>query len=294
MGGLGNQMFQYALYRTLLAKGEYAYMDISDYKQEPIHNGYELPRVFNVKERIASSVDIKRLRKHIKNMRIYERVVRKVKLLLSIMPTHVTEKEFFRFNPRILNLKRSHYLDGYWQTEKYFKEIEQIIRQEFHFKQTPNSKEQKLLDKIAAEKSISIHVRRGDYVNHPLHGNVCTLDYYRQAIEIIRSKVHGPVFYIFSDDIEWCKKHFDFIDAIFIDSNTKKDGYKDLQLIASCKHNIIANSSFSWWGGWLNENPNKIVIAPNKWLNRGDLDYSGAVPDRWIKISINESYDKFR
>ncbi len=124
----------------------------------------------------------------------------------------------------------------------------------------------------------------GDYVNHPIHGGICTMDYYQQAIDIMKSKIVNPKFFIFSNDIEWCHSHLKLADAVYITGNKGENSYRDMQLMSMCKHNIIANSSFSWWGAWLNNNPDKIVIAPAKWFNDPKINTRDLIPDDWIKI----------
>ena len=139
-----------------------------------------------------------------------------------------------------------------------------------------------------AASSVSVHVRRGDYVNDPktnaYHGT-CSLDYYKKAVEIIRNKVKDPVFFIFSDDAEWVKKNFNIDEQqVLVSEPEKLSLTEELKLMASCRHSVVANSSFSWWGAWLNNNNEKMVIAPQKWFADPLIDTSDLIPSAWIRI----------
>ena len=169
-------------------------------------------------------------------------------------------------------------LDGYYQNEKYFKQYRNEILNLFKIDDTTNQYLNEKYSGITFENTCSIHVRRGNYVErqhfHPLQ----TIGYYKQAISIIGEET---LFLIFSDDIEWCKSNLDFIkNKIFISGNLD---YQDLYLMSMCNHNIIANSSFSWWGAWLNKHINKSVIYPSHWFNNGP-DSSQIGGENWIKI----------
>ena len=171
----------------------------------------------------------------------------------------------------------NYYLDGYWQSERFFKESEELIREDFR-----PSKE--IVEKISNTpfldtNAISLHVRRGDYITSNGYHPVQSIEYYQKAIEKIGKYDY---IFVFSDDIQWCKDNLKFNNMIFMDGFTDVE---DLYLMSMCKHNIIANSSFSWWGAWLNSNPNKIVIAPNKWFgDRANLNESDIIPINWIRL----------
>lgn len=285
IAGLGNQMFQYALGKYLLEKGEEVFFDTSSYANKQVHNGFEIDKVFEINYTEATQKQIQKVRRFIPKLTVGQRIIRKLKLSLKCSYAHITEKDFGTFNPKIHKLKGDYYLDGYWQSEKYFIEIEEIIRKEFQFKPELDKRNKEFVEKLKSTNSVAIHVRRGDMVNNPLHGNICTKSYFQKAMQKINDKVQTPQYVFFSDDIEWCKNNFSNLNAWFVDWNTKENNYKDMQLMSLCKHNIIANSSFSWWGAWLNSNPDKIVIAPNKWLN-GKYSTKELIPENWKKIDI--------
>lgn len=169
-----------------------------------------------------------------------------------------------------------YYLNGYWQSEKYFKGIENIIRENL---KPSEEKLKELKDKYDTNNSVSIHIRRTDYVTSNGYHPVQPIEYYQKGLDLIKD--YDRVL-VFSDDIEWCKNNLDFKNMVFVEGN---DDVEDLWLMSLCGHNIIANSSFSWWGAWLNENKNKKIITPEKWFgDKSNTNYSDIIPENWIKI----------
>ena len=272
IGGLGNQMFQYAIGRHLAEKNRTALsLDISTLlKRDAINytpRNFEL-NVFNVK---------------------YSKLINKPsssyfnKAYNKLFTSTINEKGY-NYDNQVLSNKGNIYLNGFWQTEQYFIDIEEIIRKDFTFKATPNSININHIKNINAVNSVSIHFRRGDYITNSsavdFHG-ICEPEYYQNAINEIKNKVTNPHFFIFSDDVEWVQENFIIDNATIISNNTASDAFEDMRLMAACKHNIIANSSFSWWAAWLNNNPDKIVIAPKRWLKNIEIDI---IPVSWTKI----------
>lgn len=196
------------------------------------------------------------------------------------------EKQF-NFDENFLHIK-SWYFEWFFQSEKYFKDFEKEIRQDFEFLIQPSKENKKMIEKITHCESVSLHIRRWDYISNPtanaFHGT-CNLGYYQKAVDLIKSKVENPVFFLFSDDMDWVKENLKIEDtSYYIDWNTDNKSYEDMRLMSLCNHNIIANSSFSWWWAWLNQNPDKIVIAPSRWFTSNKMNYSDIVPDSWVKI----------
>ena len=188
----------------------------------------------------------------------------------------------------MFELKGDIYIEGYWQTEKYFKNIEHTIKKDFTFKTKPDKNNQSLLNQIKNCNAVAIHVRRGDYVKNPVANRilgVCNLDYYNKCINLIIRKINNPHFFIFSDDPKWTINNLNIdFPATYVSHNGSDKGYEDLRLMSNCKHQIIANSSFSWWGAWLNNNPNKVVMAPKKWFNDLSINTEDLIPESWVKI----------
>ena len=269
-GGLGNQMFQYAMYKSLEKKGKLVKLDSkSFYETKKEHNGYELERIFDIKPNKPTKEDLEKFDEN--NISTLFKIKRK----LFGDKKFVYDTKEYVFNKDVYKLKNS-YLNGYWQSIKYFEGIENDIKKDFRFKNQLDNKNLEILNEIENSNSISIHIRRGDYMspeNYNMYGCIATPTYYKKAIKVIEEKVENPTFFVFSNDMDWVKKNIQINSRVFyIDINSGNGSYKDMQLMSNCKHNIIANSTFSWWGAWLNENKNKIVIAPKKWINREDVD----------------------
>lgn len=272
LGGLGNQMFQYAFYLALKEKGINVILDSSLYSYLKMHNGYELEKCFGI-----NKLDEKFSKWNLLKLR----------LALKYKPKSIVYSDVNYFDEKVFNTN-CNYLNGYWQSEKYFIQIENKIREAYVFKDI-DAVNAELAAEIANNVSIALHIRRGDYLGNSIYSGVCTQDYYRKAIDLMLSKIiiKGNIkLYVFTDDTEFSSK---FIEKVLVPSklvniNIGKDSYKDMYLMSQCKHNIIANSSFSWWGAWLNGNPDKIIIAPQNWFNGLEDNYKDIVPDSWIKL----------
>lgn len=273
-GGLGNQMFQYALFLSLKDKKEKKIIDLSFFKSNNSHNGYELHRIFKINN--ENIVD--------KKLNLLEKIFRKIKRKVGLEKVIVDNFKYQNFN---FLLKERIIFDGYWQSEKYFKSIENEIIKIYKFPEIKDRKNLEILERIKDKEAVSIHIRRGDYIGHPQLDGMAPLSYYESSIDYIKARVKSPIFLIFSNDIEWCKKNLplDNENVYYVDWNIKENSFRDMQLMSLCKHNIIPNSSFSWWGAWLNQNPKKIVVAPEKWFtDNSKLPYQDIIPKSWIKI----------
>jgi Glycosyl transferase family 11 len=279
-GGMGNQLFQYAAGRQLAEKHHTTLkVDIENFKTDK-RREYSLHH-FNIKEIFCTSFD----------KAIIKWKERTRKLLNKEKPGAIYTEQSRGFDEKFMKLRNNTYLDGYWGNEKYFTTIENIIRTEFTVRLPPTGINEMYLQKIKATNSVAIHVRRGDYVSNKetnaFHG-VCSVAYYQEAITQLSAKISDPHFFIFSDDIPWVKENL-LINKFPVDyiEHNNNLAHEDLRLMHSCKHNIIANSSFSWWGAWLNNNPGKIVIAPEKWNNIPGNKTE--LPDQWIQLHDPQS-----
>jgi len=283
--GLANRMFQYAFYKYLTASGKEVYIDDNSFLPNREHE-------INVSiENIFHNVNFQRASRKMINLLSDQRLDYynkfRRKHLKQFKKSHFKEN-IFSFDASIINLTGDYYLDGFWQTEKYFSGIENTIRHNFTFPEYPSKRNRFLAEMLASENSVAIHVRKGaDYMQIKKHTGVCGIDYYTKAIDYINSTVENPVFYVFSDNFDWVNQNLTNIEHVNVDWNPSVGAYNylDMQLMACCKHNIIANSSYSWWAAWLNKNNHKNVIAPNAWfsddLNNETIDI---VPQSWIKI----------
>ena len=281
-GGLGNQMLQYATGLAVAsAQCEELKLDIIGY-DDPRYVNANTPRQyrmfpFNLSASIATTNEVEKARNP---FGIFSK-------LLRAFSQRVLKKHYVDYDASLFK-KKNNYLEGYFQSEKNFINVKSKILKEFSLKKEFESDvfcaAKNIIDK---ERSVSVHLRRGDYVSdattNSIHG-VCSRDYYDQAISLIRTKVDTPIFYFFSDDIDWVKKEFgERPDFVFV-SNPNLEDYEELMLMSSCAHNIIANSSFSWWGAYLNQNVGKMVIAPKKWVNTQPDPHPNIVPEGWNRI----------
>ncbi len=286
IGGLGNQMFQYAAGRALsLKRGQPLKLDISGFSGYGLHQGFELQRIFNCSAELASKSEIYQMLGW-QSLTGVRAILARPSLNLFRCSRFVVEPHF-NYWPELSQVPNDCYLMGYWQSEKYFRNHSLEVRKEFFFKVPLTGDNAELALKISKVNAVSLHVRRGDYVADPkasrMHGS-CSNQYYESAIEYIVDRVERPHFFVFSDDIEWVKLNLN-VDGVchYVGHNQGAESFNDMHLMSLCDHHIIANSSFSWWGAWLNAKTEKIVIAPKKWFavekNTADL-----LPEDWVTL----------
>lgn len=286
-GGLGNQMFQYSLGRVLsLRNNTELGLDVTFLlDRTPIPNftfrDYDLD-VFSINPKIVSRDEIPCLYRKYKLgifMRYLDYLRRK------ILPTPGKEKKAYRFDEKIFNTGPDIYLEGWWQTPKYFKGYEDVIRKDFTFSSDWNQDIISLAQEIKATDSVCVFFRRGDFIGNSFH-DVVDNEYYKNALDLLKNKINIEKVYVFSDEIEWCRENVLFpFTTVFVDDRC--NGYKysgKLFLMTCCKHFIIPNSSFSWWAAWLSINPEKIVICPKQWTGKDSVDTSDLIPEDWIRL----------
>jgi hypothetical protein len=285
-------MFQYAIGRHLaIINRRPLLLDISGYKDFP--DRYYALDCFNIQATVAHTSNVELLRWDGQSLTLVEKI--KYQLFPSLRK-HLIKEPHFHYSPDIIrSYRHAVYLDGYWQSEKYFLPVREQLLQEFTLAQPLSDPNRLLAEQILSVESVSIHIRRGDYVSNPVtnayHG-VCESSYYQQAIEKMASMVSNPFFFVFSDEPQWFAENVDMrYHYVVVAHNQGRQSYNDLHLMRLCKHNIIANSSFSWWGAWLNTNPEKVVIAPRQWVHPKspwfqDKNFStkDVLPDQWLLI----------
>lgn len=293
-GGLGNQMFQYAFFLANLELNKNVKLDVSNFKYYYNHNGLELHKVFGIE--ITNDVD-RTLTHCLKDNGLLFNFRKWIGLFLFdknflVKKTHYIEKNYSDFDSELFK-KSNRYLDGYWQNEKYFSHIQHKILNKYKWNSV-SQKNEIISSKMVNENSISIHIRRLDKIKSvkdlfyilrlKMTYRVAPKSYYIKAIELIKTKVDSPKFYLFTNDIKWVKNSIiGNTNFVFVDWNRGNESNEDMFLMTKCKHNIISTSTFSWWGAWLNKNQNKIVISPKKWASRLEAD-KGIIPDSWIRI----------
>ena len=260
IGGMGNHMFQYALYRRFIHEGKECHYE--GFSTKPWYNGFDLDQIFNIIPNEVGKEEVEKL-------------------------TRYQEQTWPTFNPSILEVEDT-YLCGNWQNIGYFQPILKELHDEFTFKNKLDNKNKEILDEIKNTNSVSIHIRRGDYAKNAHYRNYFFdanwMNYYGQAVGYIaKNAKNKPVkFFVFSDDIEWCKQNI-MIPVTYVE-NTMEEAWKDMKLISNCKHNITTNSTFSWWAAWLNKNPDKIVTTPKKWFLDKNIDSNLITLNSWVKI----------
>jgi len=285
IGGLGNQMFQLAFAETLRKINQTTlFLDISAFAKYKDRQ-YNLD-CFDTNFLFAKTRQLQRFQEVAGKKDTFLKAFAELRYGKAKIIKE-NKSDLFHFIPTILKkYNQDLYLQGYWQSYKYFTGYEEDIRKLFTFKKKLIAQNDSLLQVIKSQSMISLHVRRGDYVANKMvqqfHGN-CSLDYYQNAIQYIAQRISKPNFLIFSDDITWCKAHLKtgFPQTFVTERNAD---WEDMYLMSLCQHHIIANSSFSWWGAWLNPNTNKIVIAPKQWLSNQNLDNTDLLPKNWIKL----------
>lgn len=286
IGGLGNQMFQYAAGKALALRHNTLVKVDHSFLKKPAQ-GVDTQRffeldIFEEPILICSHNETDKYLKRLNNKFLRELQRRLPFLFKSLRAVESGSNYHIEFEQYPENT----YLDGFWQSELYFIKYENEIRKLFKFKKDIINRNIDFVSKInMAKNSLSIHVRRGDYVKNPeankFHG-LCSLDYYSEAVEFIANKVTDLSLFVFSDDISWCRDNFKFdLPIEFVETNNP---HSDLYLMTQCKHNIIANSSFSWWGAWLNNYPDKIIVAPKQWFANKNIDTKDVIPKKWIML----------
>ena len=284
IGGLGNQMFQFALFEALRRRfpEERVLLDLHCFNGYHKHRGFEIPRIFNVAFEEASLWDIAQTAYPYPNFQCWRVGSR----LLPVRKTMLKEKGNYAFEPTALTRQDNVYYDGYWQHEDYFIDIREAILQAFAFPTFRDERNKSLSSIITSRISCALHVRRGDYVKDKLFHDICNLSYYQRAIQRMKATVHPDLFCIFSDDTVWCRSQLTSLteetETVYVDWNTAENSFQDIHLMSLCHHQIIANSSFSWWGAWLNRNHDKTVIGPSRWWHIEEAHTP--MPDSWIRI----------
>lgn len=273
VGGLGNQIFQYATGRSLCIKNKIPYLllNAESYRNDPFGRNLGLNR-FNVKGKVIESKFVnKMLRKGTKLNKI-------ISSFSFYNVFEESELKLFNFPLKSSGLLTS--IKGYWQSEFYFKNIRDELIKELTPKQLPP-----LPDWVQRKETVAVHVRRTDYLAESRFGFLGEA-YYKESMELLRGQLKNPIFIFFSDDISWCKSNFNDSDTIFFEEKgVWAQDYLQLYLMSKCAHLIIANSTFSWWSGWLNNNPDKIIIRPSVPFADSSLMYESYYPAEWRSVN---------
>ncbi len=283
LGGLGNQMFEYAMYLALKEAHpkEIIRVCTRSFRGYGLHNGLEIQRLFGVELPEASMWELCKVAYPFFNYKTWQVMSHWLHKRKSMTEGYTTVE----YKPEELTRNDSVFYDGYWQNENNFKHIRCLILNTFSFPVFTDERNKLLAGKINSRISVSIHIRRGDYLKEPIWC-VCTPEYYLKGIDYLKEKEKIDLLCVFSDDIPWCKENLGSLagdmEIEYVDWNKGDQSFRDMQLMTYCKHNIIANSSFSWWGSWLGKREGKMVIAPSIWCNKSIVN--DPICDDWIRI----------
>lgn len=286
-GGLGNQLFQYATGRSLADRtGAELFLDLSFFDLPP---GAHTARPFELdvfKPRYTRA-DADHFAPYYR-IRDNSWLLRLNRAFPTMQQRRWISERSFRFDPAVLTLKGNIYLDGHWQSERYFIDHEQELRRDLQFAEALSSADQDLVERMNGSTAVSLHVRRGDYVTHAaantFHG-LCGPDYYARAMAFVLERQADATFFIFSDDLPWAKENLPALaPMVFVEHDQQQRDHRDMQLMTHGRHHIIANSSFSWWGAWLNPHPDKLVVAPQRWFADASVDTRDLIPHNWHRL----------
>jgi hypothetical protein len=272
-------MFQYAAAKSLAAR---------------LHTTFKLESLTSLQKDKQRSIALQDLNTHfelatraeIKKFVGFPTLYRHKPRFFSRLGRNIYREPHFHYDPNFFSLRPPVFIDGFWQSPQYFQDIEPILREEFSVKEELIQNMKEKAREMQARSSVAVHIRRGDFLKPKIkayHG-VMSAFYFEKAIGIIREQVPDAYVYFFSDDIEWVKQNLVVgRNSEFISGNNNS-AIEDFYLMSKCRHNVIANSSFSWWAAWLNDNPNKIVVAPQKWFAEPTIDTRDLIPREWIRI----------
>ena len=285
MGGLGNQMFQYALGRRLAQERNTSLKLDLAWFQTQTERSFQLD-TFRICAEIASFHDRELLtRANWSGLRgrIYRAFQRRLPYYFRRI---VKERDPFLFDSNIIDkVSRNAYLIGYWQTEKYFHTIASLLHKELMLGEQFSAACQAWEGKIRAPHSISLHVRHGDYLNNNQFYEICSLEFYDKAINHMRRLFPGSTLFVFSDDMDWARQNLNnYVPIEFVEINNKNKDQEELLLMSMCHHHIIANSTYGWWGAWLGNELDKVVITPQKWFTDPNWHTTDLIPENWIKL----------
>ena len=285
-GGLGNQMFQYAAARALAERlGVELWLDTRAFEHALAFKEYT-PRAyalapFRLRARVASAAELGRWPQWVAELGMRARALRPLFRRWHFEPANT-------YDPAVATLRDPIYLVGYWQSERYFADIAARIREEFMLREALSGRNAELLAIARSAGSVGLHVRRGDFLSladaAQVHG-LCSIDYYRRAMDLLRARVPGCRFLVFSDDAQWARAELPAHPGTVFAQGNEQAPELDLALMSACGHHIIANSSFSWWAAWLGHHPQQIVIAPTPWYASTKLDTRDLAVSRWQYIS---------
>lgn len=294
-GGLGNQLFQYATgLRAAINNSTILKLDLEAILDPACRYKYRLD-MLNIEAQRAEISEINQLKNMSCNNFVFS-ILNRLNINCRFRKkTHFIENSNIQPDLRVIDVNNDMYLDGWFGSPFYFEDIKDRLLNEFKLKFQSNEYNKLFLNQIKESNSVSLHIRRGDYTENSYFG-LLSLEYYENAIKLMNKLVDKPTYFIFSNDINWARENLNIDGStIFMDGNSENSAftytqgdYEDFNLMCNCNHHIIANSTFSWWGAWLADRPNKVVIAPKIWYRNKEAqkvyENSDLIPSEWIKV----------
>ncbi|HEX4341758.1 MAG TPA: alpha-1,2-fucosyltransferase [Verrucomicrobiae bacterium] len=286
--GLGNQLFQYAAGRGLAQQlGTELMLDTSFYEAKGRYSRAHVRQYHLDKFNITVPMLSRRTKYWIGQLRRHRSTPVRALTHMSGIIRFEVDKEC-GFDETLQHKGRNLYLDGYWQSERYFADIRETVREELSFREPTGPDLEPMLAQLNEKVSVCVHIRRGDYISTAIGREqhaICDLDYYRTAMDHIGARVPGAKFFLFSDEPEWVQSNFSAADNLVIVSGTaSRRDIDDFRLMTSCRHFVIANSSFSWWAAWLGKQKDKIVVAPKLWRRFHEQMDKAIIPEQWVRL----------
>jgi hypothetical protein len=283
IGGLGNQLFQYAIARAIAhARGGNVALNLEWF--DAVRSASVTTRHYALAPFLLPVALVRPWYANSRALLYFNKALKRI----GVRRSYFRETDFFSFDPTALSAEPPIHLSGYWQSWKYFEGISDLLKRELGTPRNLSAASTEMLQRIKSCDAICVHVRRGDYVSNAaasnLHGT-CGLDYYRSAMSVISAPLKNPYAFVFTDDPGWVRENFvSAVPFTVVDINAHEQAHQDLWLMAACSHFVIANSSLSWWGAWLSTAQEKTVICPRKWFKGGDHDTSDLLPEEWIRM----------
>lgn len=285
LGGLGNQMFQYAFYIALCQRhtDEEIKIDLNSFRGYRLHNGFEVERIFRLPPAPRSSIaDLLKLAWPYLHYRLWQLGSR----VLPQRSSMCVEARNMAYCPQVFDDEGDTYYDGYWQDDRYFAEAIDEVKRAFSFPPFADVRNIEIAQVIQSSHSVGIHIRRGDYLKHKKYAGTCPASYYDAALQTILRQHTVDNIYVFCNDRTWYGTHIapllqDY-DVTYVDWNLRQDSYRDMQLMSLCQHLIIANSTFSWWAAKLHQRDNGTIVAPKRWFAYDH--YHVSLPEGWMAI----------
>jgi hypothetical protein len=285
--GLGNQLFMAALGLRLAHERKATLLfDASGYLSPEADRTYQLAN-FRI---AAGTLSAPEMRNLTSPLRILNPQYKLAKRIVSIRKRNAVKEKVWGFDEDIVKVATPVYLDGYWQTDRYFSGVEGLIRKQFQLREPITERRRELVKAVAraGASSVSLHVRRGDYLTLAENGGplwVCTAEWYERAMSVVAERVRSPNFFVFSDDPGWARANLPAKwPRVFIEPNEDGRDFEDMHVMSNCRHHVIANSTFSWWGAWLSPSLDKTVIAPLQWFSTLSIDTSDMIPSSWRRL----------